>query len=68
MPNKGNKSKGSKSNGVGNTDHQPTRSRGSQDVNKERSDIKHATDKNERGSTSRTSSSGRKEASGGSPS
>lgn len=67
MPNQGNKSNGSKSKGVGNTQHQPTTNRGSQNTNKERSDVKHGNN-NKSGSTGRSSSAGRKAASGGSPS
>jgi hypothetical protein len=67
MPNQGNKSNGSKSKGVGNTQHQPTMSKNSGGVDKERSDVKHGTDK-KGGSTGRTSNEGRKRASGGSPS
>jgi hypothetical protein len=67
MPNQGNKSNGSKSKGVGNTEHQSTSNRGSQAVNKERSDLKYGTNK-KGGSTGRSSNSGRKAASGGSPS
>jgi hypothetical protein len=61
-----NKSNGSKSKGVGNTRHQSTTGRGSNDPNKERSDVKQGTDK--KGSTGRSSNSGRKAASGGGPS
>lgn len=67
MPNQGNKSNGSKSKGVGNTKHQPTTNRNSQGTNKERSDVKHGSD-NKTDSTARSSSAGRKAASGGSPS
>jgi hypothetical protein len=67
MPNQGNKNNGGKSKGVGNTKHQPTTNRNSGGATKERSDIKHSRD-NKGGSTGRSSSAGRKTASGGSPS
>ena len=67
MPNQGNRSNGNSSRGKGQTGDPMTRKTSSQTPNPERSDKKHGDhDQDRRGDTSRSSSQGRKSASGGS--